>query len=202
MGVTFVCFFRHVCGSLASAEWFTKMDDETTLLDAARKLDQDALIAVFDLYAPILYKYAMRLCGDSTESDDIVGDVFAELLKQLKVGKGPRDNLRSYLYQIAYHKIVDHSRVSKYFTGLEDSIPSSGEDSPHTQQESREEKDMLEAVIQTSLTEDQKHVIALRFIDGFSVNETAQIMDKSVNNVKVIQNRAIEKLRQVLGQQS
>jgi len=49
------------------------------------------------------------------------------------------------------------------------------------------------------LTEDQRHVIVLRFLEGFSLRETADIIGKQVYNVKVIQNRGIVKLRKALG---
>jgi RNA polymerase sigma-70 factor (ECF subfamily) len=44
-------------------------------------------------------------------------------------------------------------------------------------------------------------VIILRFIEDFSLKETAQIVGKEVNNVKVIQNRGIKKLRKALEHQ-
>ena len=53
--------------------------------------------------------------------------------------------------------------------------------------------------IRTSLTVDQRHVIVLRFLEGFSVHETAVIIGKEESNIKVIQNRAIAALRKVLG---
>jgi DNA-directed RNA polymerase specialized sigma24 family protein len=40
--------------------------------------------------------------------------------------------------------------------------------------------------------------LVLRFAEEFSIKETAYIMKKNINNVKVIQKRALEKLRQVL----
>lgn len=175
------------------------MTDDATLLRAARKLDQDALVAVFDCYASALYKYALRLCGDCAEADDIVGDVFTTLLKHLKVGKGPRDNLRAYLYQIAYHKVVDHARQRKHVTPLEDGMSLTGGESLHAQHENQEEMDAVEAIILNQLSEDQRHVIVLRFIEEFSLKETAEIVSKNENNVKVIQNRAIARLRQALG---
>ena len=49
------------------------------------------------------------------------------------------------------------------------------------------------------LTDDQRHVIILRYLEGFNLNETATILGKQVNHIKVIQNRAIAKLRQALG---
>jgi RNA polymerase sigma-70 factor (ECF subfamily) len=54
------------------------------------------------------------------------------------------------------------------------------------------------AVIKNQLTEDQRHVIVLRFLEGFSLRETADIIGKEVYNVKVIQNRGVAKLRKAL----
>ena len=61
---------------------------------------------------------------------------------------------------------------------------------------------MMEALISamnTELTEDQRHVIILRFLEDFSLKETAEIIGKEVNNIKVIQNRGIAKLRKAMG---
>ena len=61
---------------------------------------------------------------------------------------------------------------------------------------------MMEALISamnTELTEDQRHVIILRFLEDFSLKETAEIVGKEVNNIKVIQNRGIAKLRKAMG---
>ena len=60
---------------------------------------------------------------------------------------------------------------------------------------------LFEAVImaiKNQLTEDQRHVIILRFLEGFSLRETAAIIGKEVYNVKVIQNRGVAKLRKAL----
>jgi DNA-directed RNA polymerase specialized sigma24 family protein len=73
------------------------METDLSLLDAAKKMDQGALVKIFDLYATPLYNYALRLCGDPGTADQIVGDVFVRLLDQLAAGKGPTANLRSYL---------------------------------------------------------------------------------------------------------
>ena len=65
-----------------------------------------------------------------------------------------------------------------------------------------EERVMMEALISamnTELTEDQRHVIILRFLEDFSLKETAEIIGKEVNNIKVIQNRGIAKLRKAMG---
>jgi RNA polymerase sigma-70 factor (ECF subfamily) len=175
------------------------MDDET-LLQAARIFDPVALRIIFDSHAPALYNYALRLCQDPIEADSIVGDVFAHLLEYLKKGKGPRKNLRAYLYQITYHVIVDRARENQHFISFEATqLFRSDGSSVAAQVEDRAMMDTLMKVINTSLTLDQRHVILLRFVEDFSLSETAAILGKSVNNIKVIENRGIKKLRQILG---
>ena len=95
------------------------MRDGVALLKAAKNLDEEALTAIFDQFAPAIYKYTLRLCHDQIVADNIVGDVFAQLLEQFAAGKGPRTNLRSYLYQTAYHLVVDRSRDSQHNAPLE-----------------------------------------------------------------------------------
>jgi RNA polymerase sigma-70 factor (ECF subfamily) len=50
------------------------------------------------------------------------------------------------------------------------------------------------------LPEAQRQVIAYRFSAGLSVAETARAMGKGEGNVKVIQHKAIAKLREMMGQ--
>jgi RNA polymerase sigma-70 factor (ECF subfamily) len=176
------------------------MEADVTLLGAAREMDRDALVEIFDLYSPALYNYALRLCNDSLMADNIVGDVFAKLLEQLSAGHGPSTNLRSYLYEMAYHLIIDEARYSHRGAPLEvvDSLRHNG----HSSFASSENRILFETIIlaiRNDLTDDQRHVIILRFLEGFSLRETAAIIRKEVNNVKVIQNRAIARLRMALG---
>ena len=176
------------------------MRTEIPLLEAARNMDREALVEIFDLYSSALYNYALRLCNDALRADHIVGDVFAKLLEQWASGHGPSTNLRSYLYETTYHLIVDEARSSYREAPLE-VIDFSRPDGSSTlvNLENRMLFETVVAAIKKSLTEDQRHVIILRFLEGFSLRETADIMGKEVYNVKVIQNRGVAKLRKALG---
>jgi RNA polymerase sigma-70 factor, ECF subfamily len=172
---------------------------DMTLLEAARQMNREALVEIFDLYSHSLYKYAFRLCNDSLTADCIVGDVFAKLLDQFSNGKGPTTNLRSYLYETVYHLVVDEARYSRRGAPLEavEYLPNE----KYSTLASLENRILFETVlraIRNDLTDDQRHVIILRFLEGFSLQDTAAIIGKEVGNVKVIQNRAIAALREAL----
>lgn len=177
------------------------MRDDADLILAAKKFDGDALRTIFDSYSSPIYNYALRLCQDGVEADNIVGDVFALLLDQLAKGKGPDTNLRSYLYQTAYRLVIDHSRERQHIGSLDLLERTTNEDSPVAfEAEQDSELEALLHAMNTEITADQRHVLMLRFVEGFNVEETARITGKSIANVKVIQSRGVEKLRRVLGQ--
>jgi len=172
-----------------------------TLLESAREMNKDALVEIFDVYSPALYSYAFRLCNDHLMADYIVGDVFAKLLDQLSAGHGPNINLRSYLYEMTYHLVIDEARRSHHGAPLEtvDLLRYDG----YSALNNLENQMLFETIIlaiRNELTEVQRHVIILRFLEGFSLRETATIVRKKVNYVKVIQNRAIATLRKALDQ--
>lgn len=177
--------------------------DESAVLTAAGSLDRDALTAIFEEYAPALYKYLLRLGLYTLEADQVVGDVFARLLEKLGEGKGPRTNLRSYLFQTAYHIVVDHARDRQRTASL-DVVDTLREEKQPVQAQT-EEKMLLEQLAQAmafDLTEDQRNVLILRFQEEFSLQETADITGKNVNAVKALQNRAIIKLREALSREN
>jgi RNA polymerase sigma-70 factor, ECF subfamily len=175
------------------------MDTEISLLDSAKMMNGDALVKIFDLYSSSLYSYALRMCSDPLIADNIVGDVFAKLLDQFSSGNGPNTNLRSYLYETAYHLVVDEARNTQRGAPLE--VVDGLEYDPFSSYVIFENNILVENIMQAirrDLTSDQRHVVILRFLEGFSLRETATILGKQVSNVKVIQNRAIAILRKAL----
>ena len=197
--VTFCIPFRHGVDGQSNPEEPGCMKDESAVLTAASSLDQVALATIFDEYAPAIYKYLLRLGVSPQEADQLAGDVFARLLDKFAEGEGPQKNLRSYLFQIAYHLVVDGARERQRIAPLEVAESVNAEREPV--QSRAEEKMLLERVsmaMKNELTEDQRNVIVLRFQEEFTLKETAEIIGKNVNAVKALQNRGIQKLRQVM----
>lgn len=165
-------------------------------------MERDAIGKIFDLYAPALFNYAVRTGSDPLQADNIVGDVFAKLLDQLACGNGPRLNLRSYLFQCTYHLIVDEARYSNRRISLDGDLFL--EDRGPAASDAVEKRILVQKIqraIQNDLSVNQRHVIVLRFLEGFSLRETAAILGKSINLVKATQNRAIAALRKSLSRQ-
>lgn len=177
------------------------MEVDSAFLDSVRRMEGGALAQVFDQYALALYNYIMRRCHDPVLADNIVGDVFSRLLERLSCGEGPQSNLRSYLFETAYNLFVDQIRYSQRRTPLEMlAVPLTGEQVISSDTEQHILCDYVWQAVQSELTEYQKQVIILRFLEGFSLRETAEILGKSVGTIKVAQNRAVMTLRESLRQ--
>jgi RNA polymerase sigma-70 factor (ECF subfamily) len=174
--------------------------EESAVTATVISSDQDGLATIFEEYAPAIYKYLLRLGIYAQEADQIVGDVFARLLDKLAEEKGPCRNLRSYLFQIAYHLVIDHARERKRTAPLEVAISVNEEmESVPSMVEEKLLLEKLSIAMECDLTEEQRNVIVLRFQEDFSLQETAKIIGISVNAVKALQNRGTNKLRKALG---
>ena len=141
-------------------------------------LDEETLIAIFDEFAPALYKYALRLCHDTRRADNIVGDAFAQLVEGFATGKAVGSNPRLYLYQAAYSSIVKYLRDSQPGPSAEPVVSAS--DQSHSQ----DDREALFSALKNELTEAQRHVVILYFLEDFNTKETAEILDKGVRAIR------------------
>ena len=169
-------------------------DPDATLLARARDLDAQALGHIHDQYYPALYRFALYRTSDPELAADVAGEVFVRLLDALHARRPPQTTLRGWLFGVAAHLVADHYRrkpAAELSESLADSQSVPGE----------AEANLARGEVQAGmrrLTEEQQQVLALRFGDGFSVEETATTLGKSVNATKALQFRAIEALRRVL----
>jgi RNA polymerase sigma-70 factor (ECF subfamily) len=170
------------------------------LLSRARRLDSSALTEIHDRYYPEIYRYVRYRLADDQVSEDISADVFLRMLDALHKKRGPEQNLRGWLYGTASNLVNDHLRAlySRKVESLESD--SSGIVDDIHPEHSYEEDWMQEQVLQAlmELTPEQQHVIALRFSDERSIDETAALLGKSVSAVKALQFRAISTLKRLL----
>jgi RNA polymerase sigma-70 factor (ECF subfamily) len=163
-------------------------------------LDSKAIGAVYDQYFSEVYRYVLYRVGDQTLAEDIASDVFIRLLEAVKSGRGPDTNLKGWLIGTASHVVMDHLR--KKYRRPEEEISDSLPDlkpGPATEVDQRE-KDSLVRGAYAKLTSEQQTVLALRFGQGYSLEETATHMDKNVNAVKALQFRALAALQREIGE--
>lgn len=161
-------------------------------------MDQDTLsahfIETYDQYADELYRFCFFKVSDSERAQDLVQDVFARYWQALR--KNPDITYpRALLFTIARNRVTDWYRKKK-----EDSLDAlqeggvefTGQTSSDVERPA-EYAEILKAV--DELDEPSREAVLLRYTEGWTPAEIAELHNESANAVSVRLNRAIKKLQ-------
>jgi RNA polymerase sigma-70 factor (ECF subfamily) len=171
------------------------MEAKNPLIAGLRDLDPQAITKIHETYFPSVYRYAYYRVGDETVSEDLASETFIRLLEAVHAGRGPNTSLRGWLMGTISNLVNDYFRqvYKKNSEPLHEDLKSSIGD-PVSLSEQRDRSESLRWGL-SQLSQDQQHVLALRFGSGCSLAETAEVMGKTPNAIKQLQFRALNALR-------
>jgi RNA polymerase sigma-70 factor (ECF subfamily) len=175
------------------------VSDAQLELQGLQSLDSQAIGAVFDRYFSDVYRFVYYRLSDEQAAEDISSDVFVRLLEAVNKGRGPQTNLKGWLLATAAHAVADYHRHAyrRPTEELTESLLDGSVSSLDDESEQRERVAWLRLAYDR-LTPEQQNVLALRFGDGYSLEETAQVMQKNVNAIKALQFRALAALQRLI----
>lgn len=172
------------------------LSDEKTLLERARQLDERALSEIHTRYYGEIYRYALYRTSRSEVAEDVASEVFMRLLDAVHGGRAPQTTVRGWLFGVTNNLVADYFRAApRESAELDESLAASG--TPTGEAERNWQITQVQTAMR-QLTHEQQHALTLRFAEGFSVEETAGVMGKTPNAVRVLQFRAVEALKRVL----
>jgi RNA polymerase sigma-70 factor, ECF subfamily len=174
------------------------VQDELTLLARARQLDPEALARIHETYYTSIFRYVAFRVGDHTTAEDLTSEVFTRLLTALRDKHAPQNTLRGWLYGVAARVVSDHHRQA-YRTPqveLDEELVSADHD-PADIVERKLTQESVKRAMQ-DLTEEQRHVLSLRFGSDLPIQEVARALGKSEGAVKQLQARAVAALARQL----
>jgi RNA polymerase sigma-70 factor, ECF subfamily len=188
-----ILFTRGLAYSMTSFE-------EQSEFEGLKNLDSQAIGAVYDRYFADVYRFVYYRLNDEKMAEDISSDTFVRLMEAVKKRRGPQTNLKGWLLATASHAVTDHLRQGyRHPTEiLSDMIPNGAASSLADEVDRREMVNSFQQAY-IHLTTEQQNVLALRFGDGYSLEETARVMQKNVNAVKALQFRALAALQRTWG---
>jgi len=175
--------------------------EEQSEIEGLINLDSQVIGAVYDRYFTDVYRFVYYKLNDEQVAEDISSDVFVRLLEAVKKKRGPQTNLKGWLLATASHAVADYLRrvYRRPTEELSDTMPDESASMLREEIDRREQVGSVQAAY-TELTPDQQNVLALRFGDGYSLEETARVMQKNVNAVKALQFRALAALQRNIGE--
>ena len=163
---------------------------EASLLDQLRRQEEDAFTVMYERHRTQIYNYLYRLSGSKELADDLTHDTFLSAYESLPKLR-PDSNIVPWLYRIASNRFRDFLRRKKVINWLPWS------DSPRSEaalaclggEERLPEREAVQAVLGTMKPE-YSICLVLRLAEGFSSDETAQILGITPEAVRMRLSRA------------
>jgi len=169
--------------------------EEKRLLQAAQRGDAEAFASLYRDNVQTIYRYIYYRVNDRQLAEDLTSDVFMRAMKGLSRYTDQGKPFVAWLYRIAHDRVIDHRRRHNRRQAELDiadrPLPTEVDmDSRLVRKQAARGLRMAIA----KLTDEQQQVIILRFMEGYSLEETASAMNKKANAIKALQHRAIRAL--------
>ena len=175
-----------------------------TLVERAQAGESEAFGLIYDRYVDTVFRFVYFRVGNRQLAEDLTSDTFLRALKRIGSFTWQGRDLGAWLVTIARNLVADHFKSGRYrlevTTG--DVLDADREDrGPEGSPEAAVVDHITNVALLTAvkqLNPEQQECIVLRFLQGFSVAETAQAMGKNEGAIKALQYRAVRALARLL----
>lgn len=178
--------------------------DDLALWDLLIKGDQKALEILYQKYYSLLLNYGLKCNPNKELIKDCIQDLFVNLFQNNSI-KTTNITVRSYLLKALRNNLIYKLSSQKEEYSLDDSVFYIPENEdlfeqlfPKNDQDVLLARRLMDAMSQ--LTPNQKSVLYLRYVKELSYKEIADVMDMNVQSSMNLANRALTKLRSLIGQ--
>jgi len=169
--------------------------------------DKERFVSLLEQFESPLLNYVGRLMGSlNSEAEDFVQDTFLKFHKKIKIdGWESIDSPSNWLFRVAHNLVMDAGRkktVEKKFKEFKvKNTPTADDLEKEFNQLDilvREEagKKALEALQQ--LPEEEKRVLLLKIIQGFTLKEISEITGEKIGKIAYRINKGLEKMYSIL----
>jgi RNA polymerase sigma-70 factor (ECF subfamily) len=174
--------------------------DVVDLVARAQAGNAEAFGSLYDRYVDVVYRYIYYRVSNQALTEDMVSETFLRALRRITSFTWQGRDFGAWLITIARNLIADHYKSSRYKleVATADMVDADrATDGPENEVlDSITNMTLLEAV--KMLGAEQQECIVLRFLQGFSVSETALAMGKNDGAIKALQYRAVQSLKRLL----
>jgi RNA polymerase sigma-70 factor (ECF subfamily) len=172
-------------------------DEYQHLVERAASGDEGAFGALYDAFAPRIYRFFRYRVPDAT-AEDLTQKVFLKMIEQLPSYESRGVPFAAWVFRVARNAWIDEHRTSHPAEPLDTPTAGSTEsDGPEERAVKTSEWEGIRRAV-GRLPDDQREVVTLRFFAGLTPREIAAQMHCSEGSVRTTQHRALQALRRYL----
>lgn len=172
--------------------------DINNLVTRARAGDKEAFGKLYDLFLDTVYRFVYFRVSTTPDAEDITEQVFVSIFEHIGSYEERKLPFEAWLFRIARNKVIDYYRTKKTKVALED-IAERPDEKP--QPDKLTEIQLTTDAVMNALTklpDIYREIIILKFIEEKENDEIEIILEKQPGYVRVLQQRALSKLRSLL----
>ncbi|GAB4328105.1 MAG: hypothetical protein Kow0010_11870 [Dehalococcoidia bacterium] len=156
-----------------------------------KRRESSAWSELFEREHPVVFRAVLAQVGSVAAAEDITSQVFLEAIEGIGRYRDRGRPFTAWLLTVARHRAIDWRRRQRARPeAIDGDLVETAGAAPSVDDALR----LLER-----LTPEQRDVMVLRFVEGYSLDETARLTGRSLGSVKALQHRAVRQLRSVLG---
>ena len=174
-------------------------EEETLLIRKAASGEANAFARLYDFYVDEVYRFIFFRVSNEQIAEDLTSQLFVKVWDKLDSYEPRGVRFGAWLFQIARNMVIDYYRTRKETVALEDGALTKPDPQANVAKnvEKKLEGERMRAMLE-HLTDDQREVITLKFIDGFSTNEIAEVMKKKPGAIRALQMRGLQQLAKIM----
>lgn len=161
------------------------------IIEGCRRGDEEAFRELFETHKDKVYSIALRYAGNPAVAMDIAQETFLKLMSRIHQFRG-ESSFDSWLYRLVVNCCMDHRRRHRRLQPLLDEFLDVFRAPQPTALEGLEKEEMQAEVqrVVSRLGPEQRIVVVLRYTEGLSYEEIAEILGCSRGTVASRLNRA------------
>lgn len=165
--------------------------------------DRDAAGEFYKRFGEPIYRFIYFKVATREIAQDLASACFLKVLEQFARGLQV-ENIRAYLYRTARNIVIDYYRKSGRAQVIEYAEETVGSNEGPLEINERVDLQLASERLVLSLRkikDEWREVLVLRYIEGYSNQEIAAMLQKSEGAVRVLIHRALQELRRTINHQ-
>jgi len=165
----------------------------------AERADPAAFRELYEAYGPRVKAYMMRKGADAGTAEDLAQETLLTVWRKAALYAGDKGSMTTWVFAIARNLRIDRLRREVPWQELPEGrlAEASSEPLPDEAMTEKEQKERVQAAL-AELPPEQKEVVSLAYLEGFSHSEIAERLGLPLGTVKSRMRIAYQKIRQAL----
>lgn len=183
-------------------------EEDTQLAERVKKGDEQAFQLLFDKHSTWVYNKIFRMLGNHQDSEEVWQDVFVKVWQKIDKWDCNKGSFQAWLNKVARNTIIDairkrnQNRETLLIMEEDDNMPlldyEDTRPTPEKQAENNEIKDTINYALMQVSKPNHRIAWTLRHLEGLSIAEISEALNRKEGTVKVWIYRCTQELRGIL----